>query len=253
MSQTRLAPSFRFALICGVFLMFAAAARTEDPKPSSYAPMKDLRAQVDFFLGRIETDLEDEDEYGEDQIGRIEKDAATLAALALVLGLHDEDNDLKKVAPGMIEAAGDLASVAEEYEEAKEAFAALTKAMKTESDEPLEWEAVTDLGLLMIQVPIINNSLRRGVTGRRFSRLADKNAGYAATLAAIAQASYVDDSYCADEEEEGLWKRFSGELRDASASVNAAIRKGDQAAATEGLAEMVKSCDDSHEVFNPTE
>jgi len=226
-----------------------AAERPKQPKPSTYAPAKDLLAQLDYFIERIEADLQGE-EYGEDQTGRVEKNATTIVAIALVLGMHDEDNKIKKSASALIKTSGDLVGKAENREKATVAFAAVKKALDEPGDGPaIRWDAVTDLALLMQQVPIVNNNLRRCVGSRRFKRSADRSAGYAATLAAIAQASLVDTSYCGDEDEEAKWIRFCEEMRSAAAEVNAAVHRLDQPAAKAGLVKVVKSCDDCHAVF----
>jgi len=220
------------------------------PKPSTYAPAKDLIAQVEYFIGRIKSDLEDEDEYGEDQQNRVIKDACTIAAIGLVLANHDEKHALKAGASALIESATTLSDEVEDLDAAREAFAEIKVALKKKGDsEPLEWEPVADLTVLMEQVPIINNSLRRGVTGRRFKRSADRNAGYAATLAAIAQASLIDDAYCGDEEETELWQKICADMRAASMQVNKAVREADQDAAKEALGRLVETCDACHESF----
>ena len=101
----------------------------------------------------------------------------------------------------------------------------------------------------MRQVPINNNSLRRGVGGRRFKRSIERNAGYAATLAAIAQASMIDTMYCADEQDEAAWIQICAEMRDSAAEVNAAVRQNDQPRAKTALVGLVKTCDKCHDVF----
>ena len=54
------------------------------------------------------------------------------------------------------------------------------------------WQTVAPLDALMQQVPIVNNSLRRGLDPNRFKRQQKQTAGQAATLAAIAQAASFD-------------------------------------------------------------
>ncbi len=66
-----------------------------DSKPSNYAPAKDLVAQVDDFMNRIEKDLASEAEYGEDQQDRVVKNGNTLAVIALVLSNHDDEVSLR--------------------------------------------------------------------------------------------------------------------------------------------------------------
>ena len=116
-------------------------------------------------------------------------------------------------------------------------------------DKEIVWEPIADLSQLMKQVPIVNNKLRRGVNGRRFRRSRDATAGHAATLAALAQASLLDTTYCSDEDDEKKWQEICAEMRDAAYSVNQYVRKGDQAAAKKGLARLVETCDACHHSF----
>ncbi len=228
------------------------AAKSAEPKPSSYAPIDDLAAQLDSFLESLESDLADPQGYGEYQQGRVAKDANTVAVLGLVIGKHDGKHKLQAAAPAVIKAARRLGDSADDYERAKAALEALKKAVAeppAAAAEPPAWEPVADIQQLMQQVPVVNNSLRRGVTGRRFDRSRDKSAGEAATLAAIAQASMFDTSYCGDEESERTWAAICAEMRDAAAAVNRAVRKGDQETAKQGLARLVETCDACHDQF----
>lgn len=243
-------PSLALLVVAAVSLGISLAEAPTTSKPSKYAPAKDLLAQVDSFVKKIEFDLEDGTNFNEDQAARIENNANTLAALALVLGMHDEPNPLKGAAPSIVAASQKLADQSEDHAKASAALAQLKKAIEGGKGGKLEWKPVADVAQLMKQVPIVNNSLRRGVEGRRFSRVADRNAGYAATLAAIAQASAADTSYCADKEDEAQWKKFCAELRDAAAKVNAQVRKGNQEAAVQGLGRIAKSCDACHHAFD---
>ena len=113
----------------------------------------------------------------------------------------------------------------------------------------VELDRTADLQALMKQVPIVNNHLRRGVTGKRFDRMVDHNAGHAATLAAIAQASMYCTDYCEDDEGKTKWAKICADLRDAAAEMQVAVRRKDVAMATEGLARIVKTCDLCHEAF----
>ena len=240
-------------LVSCVGVVFAAWARAEGPegkKPSSYAPAKDLRGQVDAFVQKIAEDLANEADYGDDQKSRVTKDAHTLAVLALVLGMHDEVNELKPSAAAVVKAAGKLAAASGDFKQATAALAELKRAIAgAEGVEKLEWKPVADLSQLMKQVPIVNNNLRRTVTGKRFKQSLEVSAGQAATLAALAQASSFDTTYCNGKDAEAKWARLCGEMRDDAAEVQAAIRKGDQDAAKAGLDKLAKTCDACHHVF----
>ena len=236
-------------LVCLSTLLIAAEPASS-PAVSEYAPLGDLQHQVSFFMKRLEKDLADEADYGEDQQGRVGKDASSLAAIGLLLGKHDKDHPNKKSASGIVAAAASLADEAEDYASAKAQLAKVKAALASEKEgEALEWEPVASLAYLMQQVPIINNSLRRGVTGRRFKREADKSAGYAATLAAIAQASMFDTDYCVDEADEKKWRQICVDMRDASAAVSKAVRAGDQKTAEMHLGKLVETCDACHHAF----
>ena len=140
----------------------------------------------------------------------------------------------------------------EKQPHAKEAYEKLTAALKAKpKGEELSWdEPVADLALLMQQVPIVNDALRRGVNDkRRFKRNAEKTAARAVTLAAIAHASMMDTTYCGDEEDEKAWQEICANMRDACADVYKALMKKDQAKAKEGNARVVETCDACHHKF----
>ena len=220
------------------------------PKPSTYAPAKDLIRQSETYLKRIGEDLANEADYGDDQKGRVAKDANTLVVIAQLLAMHDESNDWRAAAAGVMEAAHQLATSSDDYAEAKAAYDKLVAATKASGEgKKVGTDPVAEIGMLMKQVPIVNNTLRRGVSGTRFAKTLDANAAQAATLAAIAELSSFDKSYCSSDEDRALWEKVCGEMRDAAGEVVAAIRKEDQAKATAGLDKLVKSCDACHEKF----
>lgn len=252
MCRKSLRPMAAFSIAAAAILALVSLGLAETVsalKVSTFAPAKYLNDQVDYFLKRIGQDLADQTTYGEDQQGRVAKDASTLAALSLALGKHDEQHPRKQAAPQMVEAAVALADSADDFEAAAEALQQLRKALDSKSEQTLEWEPVANLTLLMQQVPIINNSLRRGVTGRRFKRQTERTAGFAATLAAIAQASLPDTDYCEDEEAQQKWQAICRDMRDASGEVLQAVRNKDQAAAKRGLDRIVMTCDACHHEF----
>jgi hypothetical protein len=219
------------------------------PPVSRYAPAEILGQQIHSYLDSLTKDLASDD-YGADQKGRVQKDAATVSVLALMLGRHDQDNPHKKAAQAVIDAANRLSSEAADQTRAKGMLASLKKAVESPSvGEEVAWKPSADLAQLMKQVPIVNNSLRRGVTSRRFTRSLEKTAGDAVTLAAIAQASLVDTNYCSDEEGEKEWQRICAEMRDACAVVLDAVQNKDQAKATAALEKIVQSCDACHHKF----
>jgi hypothetical protein len=226
------------------------ADEVAETKPSTYAASKDLIAQVNFYLERLTTDLEDASAYGEEQQDRVIKDANTLAVLGTALGLHDEQHDLKAGAPALTEAAKELAKNSKDHAKASEALKKAQAALEVKSGGgKVAWEGAADLSQLMKQVPIVNNSLRQGVTGQRFARLKEKTAQTAATLAALAEASAHDTSFVSDEADTPQWVKISREMRDSSAAIARMVRAGDQAGATKELDVLVKTCDDCHHKF----
>ncbi len=75
------------------------------------------------------------------------------------------------------------------------------------------WQPVAPLSALMQQVPIVNNSLRRGLEANRFKRQQKQSAVQSATLAAIAQVAAYDLS-AADDDTAAQWQTLCREMRD---------------------------------------
>ena len=238
-----------FALV----IAFPAASQDEEAfKVSAFAPLKDVESQLDYFVGKIGRDLADKEEYGESEQKRVGLDAYTVAVLSLTLGMHDEKSELKKSASELVEIANELAESADDHEAASGLLAKFKSTMESKPEgEPLTWdEPVADLAMLMVQVPIVNDGLRRGVNDkRRFKRNAKRTAPRAVTLAAIAQASMMDTGYCSDEEDEKAWKKICADMRDACADVYRALMAGDQEKAKAGNAKVVETCDACHHKF----
>jgi len=226
----------------------AIGADTPTVAVSGFAPVKDLREQLDQYIQQLERDLSDEAQYNDDVRSRVEKDANTVIVLAQALGAYDEPIPEKQQALALVTAARELVDSASDFATAREALDKVKEARQA-TGEPTAWEPVADLPLLMKQVPVVNNSLRLGVNSRRFERSAERSAGHATTLAAIAHASSLDMSYCAGEEDEKLWREICIQMRDASAEVRKAIDAKDQAKAQEALAKVVETCDACHHRF----
>jgi len=238
-----------FVGISGAALAAEEAGRAAVPA-SQYAPAADLLSQLDEYLARLGRDLVSEAEYQADQRERVAREASTVVVLVQVLAVHDEQNRLQKAALPIIRAAANLADAAEDYAAAKQAYDQLRAAI--DSPEPSElpnWKPVADLQLLMLQVPIVNNSLRRGVNSTRFERTLASTAREAATLAALAEASQYDTGYCSDEDDEAEWRAICVAMRDAAGETRQAVLCKDQAAARAGLAKLVETCDQCHERF----
>src|SRR5262249_27916579 len=159
------------------------------------APADDLIGQVELYLKRSEESLASSDAFDEAAQSRLKKDANTLAALALVLGMDDGENPMKRSARVLVAAVQKMAA-ATDYSAAKEAYDAAKKAASGESsnpdDKPLKWEKVASLDQLMKQVPAINAALKRSITPQRFDSMKSQSAGQSAALAAIAQSVMAD-------------------------------------------------------------
>lgn len=230
-----------------------AAAKTA--KVSQFAKAKDVETELRFFIDKIGKDLANKEEFGEDQQTRISLDGSTVAVLGLTLALHDEKSDLKPAASKVVELAAELVENAESFADATTTYsklqAALTNNPKTSTDAELSWDApVADIVLLMKQVPIVNDKVRRGVNDkRRFKRNAKKTAQKAVTLAAIAHISMMNTDYCGDEDDEKAWKKICVDMRDACADIYTALMENDQAKAKAGNKRVVESCDACHHRF----
>jgi len=244
-------------LLVGVVMLSvvgpAMADPPEAPKVSTFAPAEDLENQVEFYLDRLQDAVESEEEY-KDSETRLAKDANTLIVIALALGLHDTDNKYKEAAPALMKAAQELVEV-KDYASAKKGVAAVKAAAAGEEKmtAKLEWKKAYSLGKLMKQVPLINTRLKRSLRGRRFKSKAKDTAGYTAVLAVIAQASLVDTHEVKNPSEIEKWYKFCADMRDTAATVNAAIRAGDEDAAAAAMEKLAKGCDECHEVFHPEE
>ena len=115
------------ALVCT--LSVAEEAGTKQVKMSVFAPAKETEAELKYFLGKIEQDLGNKDNYSAAEQKRVGLDASTVAVLSLVLGHHDEKTALKQSASRLIEVAGELADNSDDYDAAKDALAALKKVV----------------------------------------------------------------------------------------------------------------------------
>ena len=244
------------ACLCAAAALFStsfAADETakDEAKPSAYAPAKDLEAQLADFLEKTDEALAEEEEYGEEQQQTVARNAATIAAIGMVLAMHDEESDLKPAGGALIAAGEKLASAGADRAAAKSALEELKSLVEspTEGEAVSEWRPAGELAQHMKQVPIVNNNLRLAVTGKRFDRTLDRSAGLAASLAALAQVSRADTAYCSDDASTKEWQSLCDKMRDASSAVRTAVRAKDQAAATKALDAIVVTCDECHAKF----
>ena len=240
-----------FSAVAIAVVVLCAADAPEPPKVSSFAPAAVLVKQVDYYMGRMGTALADKPGYDEGKQGRVRGDANLLVVLFMSLGLHDEENPLKKSAAGLVPLAQALFESATDYDKAQAAYAALAKAIKDGAPEgpPLKWEKRYKLGLLMKQVTAVNGQMRRIVKEASFNKDADKVAGYAAVLAIIGQATLVDTHEVKNPDQVGEWYRLSAEFRDAAGAVGAAAGAKDFKAADTAVKRVATNCDDCHAIF----
>jgi hypothetical protein len=243
------------SLLALAFIPVLAAADADSKLPSvplasSFAPADDLLDQFDFYTKRIEEGLASKSDFDDAAKSRLKKDANTLAALSLTLGMHDSDHRFKASAGELLKAAQSLATAAN-YEAAEAGLVALKKAIASNSagKEHLKWEQVASLEELMKQVPTVNAALKRGLTPQRFKTLQKQSAGQAATLAAIAQTVMADTKAVKNAADHDKWYQYCAEMRDAAGAVNTAIHADDQSATTAAMSRLAKSCETCHAVF----
>ncbi|MFO0897129.1 MAG: hypothetical protein U0836_06820 [Pirellulales bacterium] len=220
------------------------------PPVSKFAPIDDLATQIELYVKEIDTALVNPAEYDEVKKAKVKKQANTVTALALNLGLHDEDHPLKSAAPALIQASQALAKASDNAEQAAAARDALKKALTAEpAAGELAWKRIASQGQLMKQVNTLNARLKRSVTPQRFKRSAKEAAGDAATMAAIGQVVLFDTHEVKNEADLPKWYELSGEFRDICGALNAACRGGDQAQAAELIKKLNQSCHACHQVF----
>jgi hypothetical protein len=254
-----LAPAFSIAAA----LIIATALQAAPPDPpaaSTYAPIADLATQVDYYVGSLEKALgASGDEYSEAKQKSVRKQADTLAALALVIGNHDQDHALKASAGELLAAAGRLAAAAADQPAALKELASVKQAAAGEAaggsgeSASLQWRKVADLESLMKQVQFLNSRLKRGVKGSKLKSQADKTTAYTATLAAIAQASLADTSDVENPADLDKWYQFCADMRDAAGAVNQAIHQQNEEGVQAAMQKLKASCDDCHAVFEEDE
>ena len=242
-------------LIAAAF-MLVAADRPESPKVSAYAPADVLAGQLDYYAGRLAGALEAKDDYSETNQQRVRKDANTLIVLLQALGTHDEENAFQGSAGKLIPLAKAVAEAHADYDGAKAANDKLAAGLqeKGQKNSELAWEKVARQSQLMKQVSTLNASIRRSVRRESsFGRYAEKTAGYAATMAVIAQSALFDTHEVKNPADLDKWYKFTAEWRDAAGSLGSAASKKDFKMAQQAVDRMLKSCDDCHAVFRPDE
>ena len=227
-------------------------------------PIDDLTAQVDEYMTKLGTSLENLDgstNYKADATDVV-RDASALSLVALAIGLTDADSKYKKSAPNIIVAAQNL-SVAESFDAGQKAYMALQSALTNAGGgKPLSWSDKTaSLTPLMKAVPNLSSTVKRLTnTERKLITLMERKPqqvfGALAALAAISQGSIANVSETTKPDAATEWKKYCEDFRDAALKTNAAARqfaekKADYDAFKTAMDTLSASCDHCHEVFHP--
>jgi hypothetical protein len=232
-----------------------AARPPEAPALSAIAPVEDLCAQVEKYIGELENTLatiESGEEPYDDNKEKIGRDANTLAIIALCLGKHDQDNPCKAKASALLKAAQKMAAT-QDLDSAKKTMKQVKEAAAGKSllQSELKWEKVASWPSLMKQVSLSNTKLKANIKPAKFKTKAKESAGHAALIAAIAQGSLADTSQTKSPEQVKQWYGFCAQLRDAAAAMNRSVHEGDATTASAAMQKIGQSCDDCHAVFRP--
>ncbi len=243
------------SLCVGVSVASLVLAHVEPPaeevrlKPSSYALAADLETQLTYLAERIEGDLEDPSKFDR-RAKRVERDANTIAVLALVMGNHDQKNRLQGASAAVVDAAQSLAGKTADHAAAKSAYAALAQCLRApRTNGPEPWRLVGSIESHMLQVPQLDTSLKSSIKPSRFEVSRQKAAATAATIAAIAQISMFDQTYCKDQRDHEEWVELCVCMRDAASEVCQAIHGGDIGQVEKAMRPLSRTCDDCHDTF----
>ncbi len=220
---------------------------------SKSLPVDDLLAQVKQSTTDLDAWTGDEKIFAE-RADSIKDEAHTLAAIAVILAMHDQEHPLKPnnglglllVGAQAVSKAKDRAAALAGVEQIKLAQSADRPASPPATIAPAK---VASLGRLMNRVAATNSKLRNALR-RLDPRRADENARHATTLAAIGQAIVFDTHEVKNPADLPKWFAMSNEMRDAFAELSRAIRAGDKDAATTASTRVQKNCDACHEVFH---
>lgn len=242
-----------FLMMFGLCLVAGPAqhARAEAPAVSTFAASDVLTAEITALVEKTKKSVATEKSY-DAATARVEKDGATLAALAVAVGLHDEDNQLKSAAPALLHAARNLAEC-DNQADAKAALSAIEAAIASgagEQDEPSWDESAAAIESLMKQVSYLNTQLRRGVRKGKVRR-PESAVAQATVLAVLSQAVICDgEDWAEDDEQLAAWNEMAAEMRDAAVAMRDAAAAEDGAAAEAGKERIEQSCKTCHEAFD---
>jgi hypothetical protein len=251
--MTKRLPIRRFSVVAApaiAALVLWAAAYAEPPaapKGSSFASAEQLTAAADEYLADLGPLTASEAEYTKNK-DQVAQKANAITALAQVLGNHDGESTWKPAAAQSVAASGAL-SRAKDYAAAHAAYEQLVAASKsTVAGAVPKWEKTARQGMLMEEVQLLNNSLRRGL--KRIARAKESGARDAAVLAAFAQVTIYDTHEVKNEADHPQWYVMAAELRAAAAELSAKYAAADEAGAKAALDRVEKSCATCHEKFH---
>ena len=240
--------------VLGTCVAVVAAQRSqadELPAVSTFAATDVLVAEISELVEKTKKSVATEKLY-DAATARVEKDAATLAALAVAVALHEEDSELKAAAPALLHAARELAEC-DNQADAKAAFAAVEAAIESgagEQDEPSWDEPAAAIEAVMKQVTYLNTQLRRGVRKGKVRR-PESAVAQATVLAVLSQAVICDgEDWAEDDEQLAAWNEMSAEMRDAAVAMRDAAAAEDGTAAEAAKERVEKSCKTCHEAFD---
>ena len=252
--MTKQRPVRRFSVVTApavAALVLWAAAYAEPPAAPNQlvtvASAEALSAAADEYLADIGPLAADEASYTKNK-DQVSQKANAITALAQVLGNHESDSHWKPAAAQSVAASVAL-SRAQDYAAAHAAYEQLVAASKsTAAGAAPKWEKTARQGMLMEEVQLLNNSLRRGL--KRISRAKESGARDAAVLAAFAQVTIYDTHEVKNEADHPQWYEMAAELRAAAAELSAKYAAADEAGTKAALDRVEKSCATCHEKFH---
>jgi hypothetical protein len=257
-NSSRLVGALSVAATVSIVVIAISAANEPTASQASgklnvHVPADDLADELKAIAARLDGLLAKADDYDEARQSRITKEADVAAVVALGLTLDETEHPLKRSAASALAASQALAK-ASDYSSAKRALdvlkaAADGKPAASFSASPKQWTPVAPLGLLMKEVPQVNNRLKRAVQGERFKSQAKTSAAASAALVAIAEDAATDHDAVKKPADTQKWEQFCAEMRDAAGSVNQAIHAGDADRAAQAMAQLAQSCEHCHRAF----
>ncbi len=223
---------------------------------SKIAPVKDLMAQKDYFMGRLSDDVSDKGAYSDAMQDRLLRDASVMSVILQGFGMHDTDNPLKAAAPALRAQVAALIEKRGDFDAAKAEFDKLDEGVKNPKagEGAVSWDQHAELGQLMKQVSTYNTRLRRGTSEAQFNdRLKDTEEA-SAIIALVGQSILSDTHMVENKADTAKWYEYAVKLRDLAGEINAAVAAKDQARAAAAYGKLYPdNCNACHESFRKEE